>query len=78
MIHWQCLSLTDSLTHLLTYSDSCLVNLTDVTLACEDAFSKLVQVVTVADVDAEKRVDNSLVQILRLKVGHKVRVLFRL
>ena len=48
------------------------------TLACEDDNSKLVDVVTVAHVDDEKRVDNSLVQILRLKVGHKVRVLFRL
>ena len=35
------LSLTDSLT------DSCLVNLIDVTLACEDANSKLVDVATV-------------------------------
>ena len=39
----------------------CLVDLNDVTLACEDANSKLVEVVTVADVDAEKRVDGSLV-----------------
>ena len=46
-------SLTDSLTH------SCLVNLIDVTLACEDANSKLVEVFTVAGVDAKKRVDNS-------------------
>ena len=44
--HWQCLSLTDSLTH------SCLVNLIDVTLVCEDANSKLVEVVTIAAVDA--------------------------
>ena len=42
------------------------------TLACEDVDSKLVEVVTVADVDAEKRVDGSLVQI-GLKFGHKVR-----
>ena len=47
-------SLTDSLTH------SCLVNLIDVTLACEDANSKLVKVVTVADVNAEDHVGNSL------------------
>ena len=33
------------------------------TLACEDANSKLVDVVTVVDVDATKRVDDSLVQI---------------
>ena len=46
---------SDSLTHSLTNSltDSCLVNLIDVTLACEDANSKLVEVVTVADVDNE-------------------------
>ena len=42
---------------------SCLVDLIDVTLAFEDANSKLVEVVTVADVDAEKRVSDSLVQI---------------
>ena len=61
--------LCHSLTHSLT--PSCLVNLIDVTLACEDANSKLVEVVTVDDVDAEKRVDNSLVQIWKLKFGHK-------
>ena len=32
----------------------------DMTLACEDAKSKLVEVVTVADVDAEDHVGNSL------------------
>ena len=31
------------------------------TLACEDGNSKLVEVVTVVEVDDEKRVDNSLV-----------------
>ena len=41
------------------------------TLACEDGSSKLVEVVTVVEVDDEKRVDNSLVQIWRLKFGHK-------
>ena len=46
---------TNSLTHSLT--DSCLVNLIDVTLACEDSNSKLVDVVTVAD---EDRVGNNL------------------
>ena len=48
---------TNSLTH------SCLVNLIDVTLACEDANSKLeleVEVVSVADADAEKCVEDSL------------------
>ena len=47
-------SLTDSLTHCP------LVNLIDVTLACEDANSKLLEVVTVADVNAEDHVGNSL------------------
>ena len=37
------------------------------TLACEDANSKLVEVVTVADADAQKRVDDSLVPIWKLK-----------
>ena len=41
-------------------------------LAYEDANQKLDEVVTVADVDAEKRVGNSLVQIWKLKFGHKV------
>ena len=49
---------SDSLTHSLT--DCRLVNLIDVTLACEDANSKLVEVVTVADVDAQKCVDDNL------------------
>ena len=41
----------------------CLVNLIDVTLACEDAKSKLLEIFAVADVDAEKGFDDSLVQI---------------
>ena len=41
-------------------TDSCLVNLIDVTLACEDANSILVEVVTVAHVDAEDHVGNIL------------------
>ena len=48
------------------------------TLACEDADSKLVEVVTVANVDDEKRVDDSLVQIWKVKFGHKSKFLFRL
>ena len=40
------------------------------TLACEDANSKLVDVVTVADVDDEDCVGNSLLQIWKLKFGH--------
>ena len=57
-------SLTDSLT------DSCLVNLIDVTLAYEDAYSKL-EVVTVAGVGDEDCVGNSLLQISKLRFGHK-------
>ena len=41
-------------------------------LACEDGNSKLVEVVTVVDIDDEKPVDNSLVQIWKVKFGHKV------
>ena len=41
------------------------------TLAFEDADSKLVAVVSVADVDDEDRVDNSLLQIWKLRFGHK-------
>ena len=48
------------------------------TLVCENANSKLVEAVTVDDVDAEKRVDNSLVQIWKLKFGHKTKFLFKL
>ena len=55
-----------------------LVNLIDVTLACEDANSKLVEVVTVADVDDEDCVGNSLLQIWKLRFSHKVKLLFRL
>ena len=60
---------THSLTHSLTHPH--LVNLIDVTLACEDAYSKLVEVVTVADVSDEDRVGNSLLQIWKLRFGHK-------
>ena len=45
------------------------------TLAFEDAYSKLVKVVTVAVVDAEKCVDDSLVQIWKLKLGHGDKIL---
>ena len=64
-------SLTDSLTH------CCLVNLIDVTLRCEYGNSKLVEVFTVADVDAEDHVGNSLL-IWELTFGHKAKLLFRL
>ena len=43
--HCLCLSVTNSLTH------SCLENLIDVTLRCENANSKFADVVTVADED---------------------------
>ena len=65
-------SLTDSLT------DSCLVNLIDVTLACEDANSKLVEIVPVADFYSEQLVDDSSVHIWKLKFGHKIEFLPRL
>ena len=48
------------------------------TLACEDAYSKLVEVVTVAYVDDEDRVGNSLLQIWELQFCHKAKLLFRL
>ena len=40
------------------------------TLACEDANSKLVEVVTVDDVDTEKRGDNRLIRgVFFYKIG---------
>ena len=68
--HRQCLSVTDSLTHS--------VMLIDVTRASEYASSKLAEVVTVADVDDVDRVGNSLMQIWKLRFGHKAKTLFRL
>ena len=47
----------------------------DMTLACEDANSKPVDVVTVAD---EDRVGNSLLQIRKLRFDHKAKLIFRL
>ena len=41
------------------------------TLACKDASSKLVEVVTVAHVDAKDHVGNSLLQIWELTFGSK-------
>ena len=38
-------------------------------LAFEDANSKLLDVVSIADVDAEELVNNSLVEILKLSLG---------
>ena len=67
------LSLTDWLTDSLTHS--CLVNFIDVALACEDANSKLVDVVIVADDDL---VGNNLLQIWKLRFGQKAKLLFRI
>ena len=58
------------------YKHQCGGGLWDRVRACEDANSKLVEVATVADDDAEKRIDDSLVQISKL--GHKVKILFSL
>ena len=52
---------TNYLTNSVT--NSCLVDLIYVTLLCEDANSKLADVVTVVDVDDEDHVSNSLLQI---------------
>ena len=41
------------------------------TLAFEDANLKLLDVVSIADVDAEERVDDSLVEILKVKFGQE-------
>ena len=57
--------------HSLT--DSCLVNLIDMTLTCEDAYSILVEVVTVTDVDDEKPFYNSFMKIWKLKFVNKAR-----
>ena len=46
-----------------------LVDLTDVTLAFEDANSKPFDVLIDADVDTEKLVNDSLVEILKLRFG---------
>ena len=48
------------------------------TLACKDANLKLIEVVTVADVDDKNRVGNSLLQIWSLTFGPKATLLFRL
>ena len=48
---------------------SCLVDLTDVTLAFEDSNLNLLDVVCVADVDTKECVDDSLVEVLKLKFG---------
>ena len=62
-------SLATLVTHQLNHC--CLVDLIDVTLAYEDANSKIVEIVTDADVSDENRVCNSLLQIWKLRFGHK-------
>ena len=47
-------------------------------MASEDANSKLVEDVSVADVDVVDRVGNSLLQIQKLRFVHKAKILFRL
>ena len=42
-------------------------------MAFEDATSKLLDIVCVADVNAEECVDNSLVEILNLNFGHNIK-----
>ena len=64
---------SNSLTDWLT--DCCLVDLIDVTLACEEANTKLVDVVAVADDD---RVGKNLLQMWKLRFGQKTKLLFRL
>ena len=48
------------------------------TLACEDGDSKLVEVVTVVYVDDEDRFGNCVLQIWKLRFGHKAKLLFQL
>ena len=57
-------------------SHCCIVDLTNMTLAFEDANSKLLDVVSVADVEVEEWVDDSLVEILKLKFCQDVEVYF--
>ena len=54
------------------------VDLIDVTLASEDANSKLADVVSVADVDDEDHVDTGFLQPWELRFGPKAKLLFRL
>ena len=55
-----------------------LVDFIDSTLVRGDANLKLIEVVTVADVDAEDRVGNSLLQIWELRFGLKAKLFFGL
>ena len=62
----------------LSLTNCPLADLIDVTLACEDANSKLFEAFTVADVDDEDHIGNSLLQIWKLRLGHEAKLLFRL
>ena len=62
------MKLSTLVTHSLT-TYCCFVELIDVALGCKGVISKLVDAITVAVIDAEKRVDGSWVEILRLKFG---------
>ena len=46
------------------------------TLACGDTNLKLVDIITVANVDDDDRVGNSLLQIWTLRIVHKAKLLF--
>ena len=59
--------LSTLVTNSLTINHFCSVDLIDATLAFEDANSKLLDVVKVADVDAEEHVGDSLFEILKHK-----------
>ena len=59
-------------------NELCGVDLIDVTLACEDVNTKLVEIVTVANVDDEDRVGNSLLHTWELRLDNKAKLLFRL
>ena len=48
------------------------------TLACEDAYSKRVDVFTVADVADEDGIDNNVLQIWKLRFGHIAKLWFSL
>ena len=47
------------------------------TLVCEDAYSKLVDDVSVDDLDYEERFGNNLLQNWKLMYGHKAKLVFR-
>ena len=67
VIVYLCQYLNNSLT------DSCFVDLTDVTLAVEDSNTKLVDVVAFAGVDTKESVDDRLVTAECLAIASQVR-----